>query len=334
MILHPAVLALLAVSLLVSIMVLMAGYSGVLILRSWDIRSGSGLQLGLERRTYLISSILSYIFVFQILSLFLFIHTADNLHVLFVGAMCAAGTLNVNTYGYPVLILKILNFLLAGTWLILNYSDTRGYDYPLIKPKYAMLLFLIPPLLLEDYFQFRYFAGLHADVITSCCGSLFSRNSGNIIGDITTLPARQTAIAFYAAMAATFASGSYFYLKGRGGWLFSASSVLSFLTGAASMISFICLYFYELPTHHCPFCFFQKEYGYVGYILYATLLFGAVAGMGTGALMPWRGRSSMIRVIPPLQRRLTATTLVMYLLFTLIVTYRIIFSSFRLGKGW
>ena len=141
MILHPAVLALLTMSLLVSIMVLMAGYSGVLILRSWDIRSGSELQLGLERRTYLISSILGYIFVFQILSLFLYIHTADNLHVLFVGAMCAAGTLNVNTYGYPVFILKILNFLLAGTWLILNYSDARGYDYPLIKPKYTLLLF-------------------------------------------------------------------------------------------------------------------------------------------------------------------------------------------------
>ena len=42
----------------------------------------------------------------------------------------------------------------------------------------------------------------------------------------------------------------------------------------------------------------------------------------------------MIRVIPPLQRRLTATTLVMYFLFMLIVTYRIVFSSFRLGKGW
>jgi hypothetical protein len=332
MILHPAALALLTMSLLVSIMVLMAGCSGVRILSSWDIRSGSELQLNLERRTYLISTILSYIFVFQVLSLFLYIYTADNLHVLFVGAMCAAGTLKVNAYGYPVLVLKVLNFLLAGTWLILNHADTRGYDYPLIKPKYVMLLFLTPLVLLEAYFQFRYFAGLHPHVITSCCGSLFSRNSGTIAGDIAALPVRPTAVAFYAAMSATLSSGSYFYLKGRGGWLFSASSVVTFFVAAASSISFICLYIYELPSHHCPFCVLQKEYGHVGYVLYAALLGGAVFGMGTGTLMPWRDHGSMIRVIPPLQRRLTAITLVLYFLFTLIATYWIVSSSFRLGE--
>ena len=37
--------------------------------------------------------------------------------------MCAAGTLYVNDYGYPALILKVANFLLAGFWLILNYTD-------------------------------------------------------------------------------------------------------------------------------------------------------------------------------------------------------------------
>ena len=31
--------------------------------------------------------------------------------------MCADGTLGVNGYGYPVLILKIINCLLAGVWL-------------------------------------------------------------------------------------------------------------------------------------------------------------------------------------------------------------------------
>jgi hypothetical protein len=81
-------------------MVLLAGAVGVRILISWNIKSGSELQLGLERQTYLVSTILSYTFVFQILSLFLYIYTADNLHNLFVGAMCAAGTLNVNEYGY------------------------------------------------------------------------------------------------------------------------------------------------------------------------------------------------------------------------------------------
>ena len=49
--------------------------------------------------------------------------------------MCAAGSLYANDYGYPTLIVKLVNFLLAGIWLILNYVDNQGYDYPLIKTK-------------------------------------------------------------------------------------------------------------------------------------------------------------------------------------------------------
>jgi len=331
MILHPAVLSLMTMSLLAGIMVLLAGVVGVRILFFWNINSGSELQLSLERQTYLVSTILAYTFVFQILSLFLYIYTADNLHGLFVGAMCAVGTLNVNEYGYPVLMLKVLNFLLAGTWLIVNYADTQGYDYPLIRAKYALLLLIAPLVLFEAYEQYQYFSGLHADIITSCCGALFSQDTRNISGDIAALPARPMAIAFFASMAATFASGLVFYRKGRGGWFFSAASMVAFLVGVASLISFISLYIYELPTHHCPFCCLQKEYGYVGYALYATLLGGAVTGLGAGALMPWKNRGSMVRVIPQLQRTLTLATVSLYLLFTLIVLYRMKFSALTLG---
>ena len=133
MIIHPAVMALLIGSSLTCFMLVYAVWYGIRILAKWDIKSGSELQLSLERRTYLISTILSYTLVFQILSLFLFIYTADHLHNLFTGAMCAAGVLNVNAFGYPLLILKIADFLLAGIWLIINHADTRGYDYPLDK---------------------------------------------------------------------------------------------------------------------------------------------------------------------------------------------------------
>jgi hypothetical protein len=332
MILHPAVLALLGAALMTSFMALYAGWYGLRILLKWDIRSGSELQLSLERRTYLVSTILSVTFAVQICSLFLYIYTADHLHGLFSGAMCAAGTLNANVFGYPVLFLKIVNFMLAGTWLIINHADSRGYDYPLIKAKYLLLLAIVPLLLLEASLLFGYFSGLHADVITSCCGSLFSLDKPGIAGDLASLPSGPMATAFYGGMAATFASGFYHYRTGRGGYLFSAVSCLTFAIAAASLVSFICLYFYELPAHHCPFCILQKEYGYVGYALYATLLGGGVGGLATGVLTPFRSRGSMARVIPPLQRRLTAATLLLYLLFTLIVSYRMLATPFRLVK--
>ncbi|HSQ15560.1 MAG TPA: hypothetical protein VLQ94_04560 [Candidatus Binatia bacterium] len=330
MTLHPAVLALFVASLLTGCMVLYAGWYGARILLQWEIGSGSERQLELERRTYLISTLLSVAFAVQLLSLFLFVFTADRLHGMFSGAMCAAGTLNVNRFGYPVLILKIVTFLLAGLWLVVNHADTRGYDYPLIKSKYALLLVLGPLVLAEGYLQYRYFAALRPDVITSCCGSLFGQGGKGIAADLAALPAGPMNVAFFGGMAATLACGIRFRRTGRGGYLFSVASGVTFAVALASIISFICLYIYELPTHHCPFCILKKEYGYVGYVLYIALFGGGVAGIGAGVLMPFRGRGSMVRVIPPLQRRLTEATLVLYLLFTLVVSYRILFSPFRL----
>jgi len=328
---HPAIIALLIASLTISAMMLYAGWYGKQILAKWDLSSGSELQLTLERRTYLISTILSYTLLFQILSLFLYIFTADDLHTLFTGAMCAAGTLNVNSYGYPTLLAKTFNCILAGVWLIINYADTKGYDYPLIKAKYILLSILAVLVLLETLLQFQYFSQLKGDVITSCCGSLFSSDKPSIAGDIAGLPHQFMEPVFYSAMAATAVTAFVFYRTARCGYLFSIISSLTFVISVASLISFISLYYYELPTHHCPFCILQKEYGYVGYFLYATLLGGVVTGIGVGALMPFRSCSSLAKVIPPLQRKLTIVTAALYLLFTTLVSYRMLFSDFRLG---
>jgi hypothetical protein len=81
----------------------------------------------------------------------------------------------------------------------------------------------------------------------------------------------------------------------------------------------------------CPFCLLQNEYGHVGYLLYATLFGGAVAGIGTGVLIPFRKLGSLSRIIPVIQWRLTLVTLVCYLLFTLIVVWKMAFSALKLG---
>jgi len=331
MILHPAILALFVASLLTCLLLCHACWHGGRILLKWDIRSGSEPQLSLERRTYLVSTILVYALAFQLLSLFLFIFTADRLHPLFSGAMCAAGTLNVNRFGYPLLLMKMVNFMLAGLWLIINHADTRAHDYPLVRVKYAFLLVIAPLVLLELFLQFGYFSRLRADVITSCCGSLFSLDRPGFGGDLASLPPFPAAAAFYGCMAATFAAGLRYCLTGRGCIPFSLLSGLTLPVAVAALISFFCLYFYELPTHHCPFCILQDEYGHAGYILYVALLCGGVTGIGTGLLTPLARPGSMSRVIPPLQRRLAAITLACYLVFTLVVTWRVFSSSFRLG---
>ncbi len=182
-------------------------YEGARIIRNWDIRSGSELQLALERRTYLISTVMSYALGFELLSLFLFIYTADSLSSLFVGAMCAAGSLKVNGFGYPALILKIADFLLAGVWLIVNFTDNKASDYPLIRIKYILLIFITPFLVAETLVQGAYLLGLKPDIITSCCGTIFTTDANTVMSDLIGLPRSLSQAAFYSARQSPFCWG-------------------------------------------------------------------------------------------------------------------------------
>ncbi len=333
MILHPSIIALFVSSILIASMVLYGSYYGIKIVKYWDIKSGSEVQLNLERRTYLISTILNYAFAFQLITLFLYIHTADNLCALFVGAMCAVGTLNVNAYGFPTLIMKILNFILAALWLILNYADNRAYDYPLVKKKYVLLIIIAPFILTEVILLTKYFLGLRPDVITSCCGALFSPDAKSPASELVALPRNAMEIAFFLSMGLAIISGLYFYAKEKGAYLFSIMSVVAFFVSIESIIAFISLYVYEIPTHHCPTCILQKEYGYIGYPLYFKLFGGVVAGMGVGELMPFRDIKSLKKIVPAIQKKLTLSAVILFLAFTTVVTYRILFSNLTL-KGY
>jgi hypothetical protein len=132
-------------------------------------------------------------------------------------------------------------------------------------------------------------------------------------------------------MALTFAAGILYCRKGRGGYFFSLMSALTFLVSIFSILSFISVYFYELPTHHCPFCVLQREYGYIGYVLYFALFGAGISGMGVGVLMPFRRVQSLTEIIPAFQKRLVLIALGLLILFTLIVTYRLVFTDFILG---
>lgn len=331
MIMHPSVIALLVSSLLISLMVLGSSLYGVRIIQGWDLTSGSERQLALERSTYLISTILGYFLGFQVISLFLFIHTADSLSSMLVGAMCAVGTLTAHPFGYPLLLTKVVTCILAGLWLILNHADSKGYDYPLIRIKYLCLAVGAPLIVGESLLQWAFFLGLTPDIITSCCGSLFSATRESIAAEIASLPTGPTKIAFYGGTLLTCASGLRFYLKGTLGYLFSALSGLLFIVAIVAVISFISLYYYQLPSHHCPFCILQTEYGCIGYPLYVLLLTGVVTGLGTGMLLPFRGIKSLGDTLPSFMEKLALTSVISYLASGLITTWPMLFSGLRLA---
>ena len=327
---HPAVIALLVSSVAITGLVLYSARLGVTILRRWDPSSGSELQLALERRTYLVSTILTNAFAFQLVSLFLLVFTADRLHTQFVGAMCAAGTLNADPNGYPALLLKLTTFFLAGLWLIVNHVDTQAWDYPLVRFKYAALLLLAPVLLVELVIQGDYLLSLEPNVITSCCGSLFTSDAHGVAADLAALPARPTAIVFFTVLVATCLAGLGFRRWGRGGTLVAMLGAATLVVSLAAVISFISPYVYEMPSHHCPFDVLQGGYNWIGYPLYLLLGGGTLAGMGVGVLAPFRRIPSLQRVVPRAQRRLALACAILLALFTAMTVWVVVSSDLSL----
>jgi hypothetical protein len=327
-ILHPGVLALLAGSLLSAALVAGAAWHGAGVLRRWDLASGSALQLALERRTYLVATLVRWALAFELAALFLLVHVADALAPLLAGAMCAAGTFAADGFGYPALALRLGTFVVGGVWLVVNHADELGHDYPLLRTKYALLLVLAPLVLLGAAVQARFFLGLQPEVITSCCGSLFSRGGGTLGAGLAALPPGPTAAALWGTAGGAALAGAA-HARWGGGALAAALAVLSglaLLAGIAGVVSFVSPYVYELPAHRCPFCLLRPEYGRAGYVLYAALLAGAVCGIGAGALQPFRAVPSLAGALPRLQRRLAVAAAAAFALFAALAAWEVLAS--------
>ena len=332
MILHPGILALIIGSTIVFVMMLYASVEGLRIMSGWDFKSSSEHQLDLERRTYLISSIIKYALGFEILSTLLFIYTVDDIHTLFVGAMCATGSLNANPIGWYALYSKILVFFCASLWIMLNNLDQKAEDFPLIRPKYAALLFITVLIGLDLFFEMRYFLGLNPEVITSCCGSLFSDASSGVAGELSSLSVRPMMITFYLAVV-IFISAALLCMKSQAAFFRYVVSVLSmalFGISIAAMISFISLYIYELPSHHCPFDIFQKNYHFIGYPIYISLFCGVFFGLLPGFFQPLKKIISLRATVMLSEKRWLLLSILFILIFVIISSWPVIFGNFTM----
>ncbi|TXT16240.1 MAG: hypothetical protein FD132_2917, partial [bacterium] len=185
---QPAALALLLASSLNALGLAAAGLFALRMLRHWNPDVGSEAQIALERRTHLVSTLVVLSLLLSLPMLALFTHTADAMAPFFAGAMCAVGSLKANAWGLPALAVMLAGFFLAAAWLVLHRLDTRGWDQPLLLAKYRLLLLLAPLALAQAALLWLYFGGLKAEVITSCCGSLFGPAATGALAELSALP--------------------------------------------------------------------------------------------------------------------------------------------------
>ncbi len=181
-----------------------------------------------------------------------------------------------------------------------------------------------------DFFlQFSYFTGLDPEIITSCCGSLFGGGGGNVASSLATLPVGKTMVAFY-----TFA---FFFIGVICLCLFSNKPLFRYIQtiiaaaflimAIIAVISFVSIYTYELPTHHCPFDMVQPEYNFIGYPLYLSLFCGVFFGLLPGIFQPAKRLPSMTAPLERIEKKWLLSSLVCTLFFLLLVSWQVVFSN-------
>ena len=74
----------------------------------------------------------------------------------------------------------------------------------------------------------------------------------------------------------------------------------------------------------------QREYGFVGYLLYGSLLGVAVAGLAVGSLTPFQSKASLAKSLPRLERNLIGVALTCALMFALVTGIWMMVSPLRL----
>ncbi len=265
---HEIVVFLL-IEVIVLVLMLLAQVNIVAILRSWDFESSTALQYHLEKKNYLINTILYFTVATKIILFIFFIQSLNSLAGVVPGAMCSAGVVGANGYGNLLLLLKLVLIFGLGLWLIVNKFDLLAANFPYLRKKYWLFSVLLVGIVGEFFLEIIYFSNIPLSVPVFCCSVVFQAPK---------LPFGYTQTILV----------SLFYL------LFLAIVILNFLKHP--LATFICnmlflfvayyaityffgLYIYEMPNHKCPYCMLQKEYYYIGYLIWGSLFLGVFFGM-------------------------------------------------------
>jgi len=272
----PDVIALLILDVLFVFFAIIAFFLSIRIVKSWDLDSTSSLQYSLEKQSYLVATVIKYLFFLKLPLFIYFVFTLDLIANLIPGAMCAAGVVNATPYGFYLFIIKIINLYLFGIWLALHHYDVQHPSYPYSKQKFVFFIFIFFLFMAEIILEVMMFSAIDPHVIVSCCGTLFCAIETSPVSSFLVLPDWLILSIFYTSFMLLLI---FYYLRYI--VAFALANILYLATALISLIAFFSTYVYELPTHNCPFCLLQSDYYFIGYLFYSSLFLGTFFGIGT-----------------------------------------------------
>lgn len=250
MILTPEVLAIFILNALFAFFAIIAFILSVKIYRGWNLSSVTKAQYALEKQSYLSATIIKYIFIIKVPLFLFFVFTLDKISNVLTGAMCGAGVIDAAEYGIPLFILKIINLYLFAYWIVLHNEDMKHENQPFVKQKFGLFILAFFLFMSELILEGIMFSSIEIDKMVSCCGTLYSSSSTSAISSIFALDTTFLLSMFYGLYFVIFFI--YFF---RNRYIFAITNVLFTIIALITLIVFFGTYIYELPSHHCPFCF-------------------------------------------------------------------------------
>lgn len=279
MILVPEILAILILNVIFGFFAIIAFILSIKIFLYWDLDSTSTKQYKLEKQSFLSAIIIKYIFLIKIPLFLFFIFTLDKLSTLLTGAMCGAGVVDATIYGNYLFVFKIINLYIFSYWLSLHNEDMKYENQPYTKMKFGIFIFIFFLFISELILEWVMFLSIDINDVVDCCGTIYSDSSTSYISNLFKIDILAILSAFYG----TFISIYIAYIF-KQKYIFSILNVMFIIISIISLITFFGTYIYQLPTHHCPFCLLQRDYYYVGYLLYSLLYVGTFNGIVVGFL--------------------------------------------------
>lgn len=254
-------------------------FGAIKIIKHWDFSSTSDGQYHLEKVSYLISLIITVSLLFNIFLLPYFAYTIEQLSTIVPGAMCGAGVIAANSYGNPLLLLKILILFFVGLWLIINREDLKATNYPYTKKKFAFFIFIFALMLTSSLLEVAYFTHISLEKPVACCSVIFGFSGSNGIPLGLNVP-------MLLALFYLFFILNLLFIWQKKPLPLALSSLLFLYVAYEAVIHFFGTYIYQLPTHICPFCMLERDYYYIGYLLWGVLFLSIFFGISNAILKP------------------------------------------------
>ena len=277
--LSPEVFVSLFVSFLLLIILLIAFFQTITILRNYIPNAVTQEQYKLEKKSYLVTTIIQISLFINIFLLAYFAYILNALSSIIPGAMCGAGVISSNVFGNTLIVLKICIIILSMIWLAVNKEDFIQKGHPYFKVKLYFFLFIFLLILVDFFIAVNFFSNLSTVEPVLCCANIY-KNATNIMP--FNLKTSYIITLFYLTYIILVLLLHY---KKR--VLIAAFSLAYLYLAYLSITYFFSTYIYELPTHKCPYCILGADYYFIGYFIYSTLFIASFYAL-TSSLLPYK----------------------------------------------